>query len=284
MVGRQFAAGGVVGCRPGAEGVCVEGSDTMVNLAQGWAENYHATYPEAMIQISGGGSGVGIASLIDGNCEIASASRKMKDKEIEQVREKRHREPKEFIVGFDALAIYVHKDNPLDSISIEELAEIYGEGGKITRWSQMGVDPERLGNDTIIRVSRQNSSGTYDYFREAVMGKNRDYKLGSIDQNGSVDVVALVANTPSAIGYSGMGYADAGGEDAEDFQAQGRARRCADGRERQAARRRLSDHPAAAALHRRRTEGQGKAVPRLDPGQAGPESRRGTGIRARRQL
>jgi len=199
--------GTTVGCRPGAEGVCVEGSDTMVNLAQAWAENYHATHPEAMIQISGGGSGVGIASLIDGNCEIASASRTMKDKEIERVRAKRHEEPKEFIVGYDALAIYVHKDNPLDSISIEELAEIYGEGGKVTRWSQLGVDPERLTNDTIIRVSRQNSSGTYVYFREAVMGKTRDYKLGSIDQNGSVDVVALVANTPSAIGYSGMGYA-----------------------------------------------------------------------------
>ena len=78
----------IVGCRPAAEGVCVEGSDTMVNLAQGWAENYHKTHPEAMIQISGGGTGVGIASLIDGNCEIASASRKMKDKEIERVRAK----------------------------------------------------------------------------------------------------------------------------------------------------------------------------------------------------
>jgi len=196
----------MVGCSPAAEGVCVEGSDTMVNLAQGWAENYHATHPEAIVQISGGGTGVGIASLIDGNCEIASASRKMKDKEVERVRTKRHEEPMEYIVGYDALAVYVHKDNPLDSISIEELAEVYGEGGRITRWSQLGIDPKLLHNDTIIRVSRQNSSGTYVYFREAVMGKTRDYKLGSIDQNGSVDVVALVANTPSAIGYSGMGY------------------------------------------------------------------------------
>jgi phosphate transport system substrate-binding protein len=179
----------------------------MVNLVQGWAENYHATHPEAMIQVSGGGSGVGIASLIDGNCDIASASRKMKDSEIARVRARRHQEPREIIVGYDALAVYVHKNNPLDSLSLEELAEIYGEGGRITHWSQLGVDPRTLGNDTIIRVSRQNSSGTYVYFREAVMGKHREYKLGSIDQNGSVDVVALVANTPSAIGYSGMGYA-----------------------------------------------------------------------------
>ena len=93
------------------------------------------------------------------------------------------------------------------SISLEELAEIYGEDGKITKWSQLGVDSKALGNDEIIRVGRQNSSGTYAYFREAVLGKGRDYKLGSIDQSGSVDVVALVANTPSAIGYSGMGYA-----------------------------------------------------------------------------
>ena len=163
------------------------------------------------------------------------------------------------------------------------MAEIYGEGGKITRWSQLGVDPKRLGNDTIIRVSRQNSSGTYVYFREAVMGKYRDYKLGSIDQNGSVDVVALVANTPSAIGYSGMGYVVPGVKMLKISKHTGRVRHRADGRERQEARGRLSDHPAAAALHGRRAEGQGQAIPRLDPGQAGPESRRGSGIRARRQ-
>jgi phosphate transport system substrate-binding protein len=199
--------GAVAGCRPAAEGVCMEGSDTMINLAQAWAENYHATYPAAVIQVSGGGSGVGIASLIDGNCDIASASRTMKEKEKERVRQRRRQEPIEYVVGYDALAVYVHKDNPLDSISIEELAEIYGDGGKITRWSQLGVDPKRLGNDTVVRVARQEASGTREYFREAVLGKTGKYKLGSIDQNGSVDVVALVANTPSAIGYSGMGYA-----------------------------------------------------------------------------
>ena len=88
----------------------------------------------------GGGSGVGIAALIDGKVDIATASRAMKPKEIELAKKNTGKEPKQIIVGRDALAIYVHKDNPLDSISIEELAEIYGEGGKITEWKQLGVE------------------------------------------------------------------------------------------------------------------------------------------------
>lgn len=181
----------------------VEGSDTMVNLAQAWAETYHEKRPNVSVQVLGGGSGVGIASLINGTCNMANASRKMKDSEIQSTIEEHGVEPMEHIVGFDALAVYVHKDNPVDSISLEELAEIYGEGGKTVNWSAVagGADLE------ITRVSRQNSSGTYAYFREAVLGKERDYKLGSIDQSGSKDVVALVSKTPGAIGYSGMGYA-----------------------------------------------------------------------------
>jgi phosphate transport system substrate-binding protein len=175
----------------------------MVNLAQAWAETYHGKRANLSIEVLGGGSGVGIASLIDGTCDMANASRKMKDKELQNAIEKHGIEPVEHIVGFDALAVYVHKDNPVDSISIGELAEIYGEGGKIVNWSAIGG-----GEDLeIMRVSRQNNSGTYAYFREAVLGKERDYKLGSIDQSGSKDVVALVSKTPGAIGYSGMGYA-----------------------------------------------------------------------------
>ena len=180
-----------------------EGSDTMVNLAQAWAETYHGKRADVNIQVLGGGSGVGIASLINGTCDMANASRKMKDKELQNALKKHGVEPVEHIVGYDALAVYVHKDNPIDSISLEELAEIYGEGGKTTDWSQI-KGGKKL---EITRVSRQNNSGTYAYFREAVLGKKRDYKLGSYDQSGSKDVVALVSKTPGAIGYSGMGYA-----------------------------------------------------------------------------
>jgi len=183
-----------------------EGSDTMVNIAQAWAEQYHKEHPNVSVQVLGGGSGVGIASLIDGNCDLANTSRKMEDKEIRRAKDKRGVEPHEVIVGYDALAIYVHKDNPLDSISIEELAEIYGEYGTITKWSQLGAPLGAIDHDKIIRVSRQNSSGTYAYFRKVVLGKGRDMELGSIDQCGSKDVVALVSRTPSSIGYSGMGY------------------------------------------------------------------------------
>jgi phosphate transport system substrate-binding protein len=199
--GQSYTSGG----KGGAVAIRVEGSDTMINVAQAWAEEYHKIRPGISIQVLGGGSGVGIASLIDGNCDMANTSRKMKDAELNRVKAKRGVEAKEFIVGYDALAVYVHKDNPLNEIALEQLAEIYGDGGKITKWSQLGVKIPS-GSDEIIRVSRQNSSGTYVYFREAVMGPGRDYKLQSIDQSGSKDVVALVSKTPSAIGYSGMGY------------------------------------------------------------------------------
>jgi len=184
-----------------------EGSDTMVNLAQAWAEQYHRVHPNVFVHVLGGGSGVGIASLIDGNCDLANTSRKMKKDEIEAVRSRRGAEPREIIVGYDALAIFVHKTNPLDSISIEELADLYGEDGQTTRWTQLGVPEGALRSDSIIRINRQSGSGTYVYFREAVLGKGKDLKLASVDANGSKDAVSLVSRTPSAIGYSGMGYA-----------------------------------------------------------------------------
>ncbi len=185
-----------------------KGSDTMVNVAQAWAEEYHKVAPGVEIEVSGGGSGVGIAALIKGTIDIANASRDMKPEEIEQARKNTGQTPKEFFVGYDALAVYVHKDNPLTEISIGQLAEIYAEGGKATKWSDLGVKmPE--GKDEIIRVSRQSSSGTYEFFREHVLNK-KDFKLGSRDMNGSKEVVELVAGTVGAIGYSGMGYNEPG--------------------------------------------------------------------------
>ena len=178
----------------------------MVNLAQAWAEEYKKVRPEVSIQVSGGGSGVGIASLIDGVCQMANASRKMKETELKRAEENTGKRPQEIIVGLDALAVYVHQNNPIDTISLPELAEIYGDGGKIESWSALGIKNAGCASDEITRVSRQNNSGTYHYFREALLGNKRDFKLGSIDQSGSKDVVALVSRTPCAIGYSGMGY------------------------------------------------------------------------------
>jgi phosphate transport system substrate-binding protein len=180
------------------------GSDTMVNLAQAWAEAYAKVEPSVSVEVSGGGSGIGIAALINGTCDIANSSRALEPEEVEKAKVRHGHEPKEFFVAYDALAIYVHASNPLNEISIEELSEIYKEGGKIDKWSQLGVTLP--GGDEIIRVSRQNNSGTYHYFREMVVGKKSDFKLGSRDMNGSKDVVELVSRTPNAIGYSGLGY------------------------------------------------------------------------------
>ena len=202
--GNGSASGGGGG---GSKTIVVDGSDTMVNLSQAWAEAYGKLHPDVKIQVSGGGSGVGIASLIGGKVDMANASRKMSDKEIASFKEKNGgKEPKEHIVAIDALAIYANPKNPIETISQEELAEIYGDGGKIDKWSQLGIQNTACPGDEITRVSRQNNSGTYAYFREHILGKTRDYKNGSIDQSGSKDVVALVAKTPCAIGYSGMGY------------------------------------------------------------------------------
>lgn len=129
--------------------------------------------------------------MINGTVDIANSSRKMKDSEIELARGNGN-EPIEFVVGFDALAVYVHSDNPLDQVSLEQLAELYGEGGDVDAWSQLGVEVPGCGSDEIVRVSRQNNSGTYVYFREAVLGERRDFRLGSRDMHGSKDVVDLV--------------------------------------------------------------------------------------------
>jgi phosphate transport system substrate-binding protein len=207
----SLAVGSVLllaGCRNEYERqvIKVTGSDTMVNLAQAWQEKYNQARPQTSIQVKGGGSGVGIAALCSGKVDVATSSRQMKPKEIELAKTNTGKEPKEFQVGLDALAIYVHPSNPIETISIPELADLYGEGGKIERWQDLAVENAACKDGQIIRISRQNSSGTYMYFKEAVLGEGREYKQGTTAQSGSSDVVALVSNTPCAVGYSGMGY------------------------------------------------------------------------------
>jgi phosphate transport system substrate-binding protein len=184
----------------------VKGSDTMVNLAQAWAEAYKKKMPSINIEVSGGGSGVGIAALTKGAIDIANASRNIKKAESELVAKNTGKEPFELIVGYDALAVYVNKDNPINEITLEQLALIYSEEGGIANWSDLGITIPGVKKDKIIRISRQSSSGTYEFFREHVL-KNKDFKLGSLDMNGSKEVVELVGHTKTAIGYSGMGYA-----------------------------------------------------------------------------
>ncbi len=207
------AAAALVGCGKSDGGVKKTtvaniGSDTMVNLAAAWAEAYAAVDKTVLIEVNGGGSGVGIKGLINGTAELANSSRHIEEKEQAELKAKHQVEAKEFVVGFDALSIYVHKDNPLNEITMEQLGDIYRAGGTITKWSDVGVTsiPGAKG-DEMIRVSRQNNSGTYEYFKEAVVGKKNEFKLGSLDMNGSKDVVELIGKTPNAIGYSGMGYA-----------------------------------------------------------------------------
>jgi len=201
------AAALVTACGGGEQRQVIQnkGSDTLVNVAQAWAEAYQTVNPAVVVAVSGGGSGTGIAALINGTVDLANASRAIKDKEIKQAKDN-GQNPVKHIVGFDALAVYLHADNPMNEISIEQLAEIYGDGGSYMNWTDLGVEVPGCQDQEIVVVSRQNNSGTYAYFREAVLGDN-DFKLGTRDMHGSKDVVDLVENTPCAIGYSGLAYA-----------------------------------------------------------------------------
>ena len=181
-----------------------KGSDTLVNVAQAWAEAYQSVNPAVAVAVSGGGSGTGIAAMINGTVDLANASREMKASEIEQARANGH-DPIEHIVGYDALSVYLHADNPINELSIAQLADIYGRKGKVEKWSDLGVSVPGCPSDKIIVVSRQNNSGTYAYFKEAVLGDEK-YRNGALAMHGSKDVVDLVEKTPCAIGYSGLAY------------------------------------------------------------------------------
>ncbi len=183
-----------------------KGSDTLVNVAQAWAEHYRDVKPNVALAVSGGGSGTGIAAMINGTVDIANASRKMKSKEVTAAK-KKGQNPVEHVVGYDALAVYINKANPAKSLSFEQLKSIYIRGTKVSNWSDLGLKVPGCKSDKIVVVSRQNNSGTYAYFKKAVLGKKGKFRQGTLDMHGSKDVVDLVENTPCAIGYSGLAYA-----------------------------------------------------------------------------
>ena len=182
-----------------------KGSDTLVNVAQAWAEAYPKVNPDVAVAVSGGGSGTGIAAMINGTVDVANASRQMKEKELKMAADN-GQQPVEHVVGFDALAVFIHSNNPLESLAISQLSDIYGRDSKVTKWSELGLEVPGCDSDEIVVVSRQNNSGTYAYFKKAVLGKGK-YRTGTLDMHGSKDVVDLVEKTPCAIGYSGLAYA-----------------------------------------------------------------------------
>ena len=183
-----------------------KGSDTLVNVAQAWAEAYPEVNPEVAVAVSGGGSGTGIAAMINGTVDIANASRMMKEKEIKSA-EANGQHPVEHVVGFDALAVFINNNNPITALSIEQLRDIYGRDPKATKWSDLGVKVPGCDSDEIVVASRQNNSGTYAYFKETVLGEKGKYRTGTLDMHGSKEVVDLVEKTACAIGYSGLAYA-----------------------------------------------------------------------------
>ncbi len=184
----------------------VKGSDTMVQLATAWAEAYRKVKPYVYVNANGGGTGTGFAALQNNTCDICDASREIKKDEADKTKAVTGKKVTETVVAYDALAVYSNPKNPIKEISIEELREIWAEGGNIQTWDQ--INPATQGK--IVLFGRQNNSGTYDYFREHICGKKdgkqREFRAGISEMNGSAEVVENIAKTPLALGYSGMGY------------------------------------------------------------------------------
>jgi phosphate transport system substrate-binding protein len=196
-------AGMLASCGGGRKAVQIKGSDTMVNLAQAWAEAFMKENPEVAIAVTGGGSGVGIAALISGTTDIAQASRNMEPKEIELAR-KKGVEPKEFHVANDGVTIVVHPSNPVSRLTLRQLSDIYT--GRIKNWKEVGGKDER-----IVALSRDRNSGTHVFFLEHVIKlgdkKNtNEFAPGILMMPSNQAIVDEVSGNPSALGYIGLGY------------------------------------------------------------------------------
>jgi phosphate transport system substrate-binding protein len=180
-----------------------KGSDTIVNLALAWAERYQQIHPEINISVTGGGSGTGIAALINGTVDIANASRRIKPEELEAARAN-GADPVELVIARDAIAIIVHPENPVGQLTLQQISDIYS--GKINNWRDVGGE-DRI----IVRLSRETNSGTHVYFLEEVLrlGQPDNKTLFSTDTlllPSSEGIIAEVRDNPNTIGYDGLGY------------------------------------------------------------------------------
>jgi len=181
----------------------VKGSDTMVNLGQAWAEKYMEKNLLDFIAVTGGGSGTGMASLISGTCDIAMSSREIKQKEIDQAKNKGVT-PNEIKVALDGIAVVVNLKNNVDKLTLDQLGGIFS--GKITNWKEVGGKDEK-----IVLLSREVNSGTHVYFKEHVLRKNdpnskEEFSPKALMLSSSQAIADEVAGNSSAIGYYGMGY------------------------------------------------------------------------------
>lgn len=180
-----------------------KGSDTIVNLALAWAEYYQADYSDVRISVTGGGSGTGIAALINGTVDIANASRQIKKEEIEEA-QSNGIDPVEFVIARDAIAVIVNPENPVKELTLQQISDIYS--GEITNWNEVGGDDR-----PIVRLSRETNSGTHVYFLETVLrlGEKENKTLFSMNTlllPSSEGIIAEVRQNPNAIGYDGLGY------------------------------------------------------------------------------
>lgn len=180
-----------------------KGSDTIVNLALAWAESYQDQHSDVRISVTGGGSGTGIASLLNNTVDIANASRRIKPEEIESALENGV-EPIEFVIARDAIAIIVHLDNPIDHLTIKQLSDIYS--GKVDNWSQLGGEDR-----PIVKLSRETNSGTHVYFLENVLrmgDKESDvlFSMNTLLLPSSEGIIKETSQNINAIGYDGLGY------------------------------------------------------------------------------
>jgi phosphate transport system substrate-binding protein len=180
-----------------------KGSDTIVNLALAWAEAYQKIHPNIFISVTGGGSGTGIAALINGTVDIANASRQMTIGEREKS-EANGITPVEFIVARDAIAVIVHPENPVSQLTIDQISAIYS--GQINNWSEVGGEDR-----PIVRLSRETNSGTHVYFLEHVLRKGEEdnktlFSTDTLLLPSSEGISAEIRQNPNAIGYDGLGY------------------------------------------------------------------------------